>query len=112
MATGTPDLKGSSLRNGISKRHVLEPFAIPKDWMTLPGHATGASAVPFSVGWWATVQDDMQLSRKAAQTWRVNPLSRYYGMVPGKPNVGLKATVEEVAKEIVLRETDPDSRPA
>ena len=29
----------------------------------------------------------------------------YYGMQPGKPNVGLKLPAEEVAREIVRRET-------
>src|SRR4051812_49784360 len=30
----------------------------------------------------------------------------YYGMQPGKPNVGVKLPAEEVAREIITRETD------
>ena len=33
-------------------------------------------------------------------------------MQPGKPNVGLKLPAEEVAREIVKRETDPNYRQA
>ena len=33
----------------------------------------------------------------------------YYGMQPGKPNVGLKLPAEEVAREIVRRETAPST---
>ena len=33
----------------------------------------------------------------------------YYGMQPGKPNVGVKLPAEEVAREIVRRETDANT---
>src|SRR5262252_5305849 len=40
-----------------SKRHVIEPFAIPSEWLRFRSMDWG-SASPFSVGWWAIVQDD------------------------------------------------------
>jgi hypothetical protein len=36
---------------------VIPPFEIPKDWLRFRSMDWG-SASPFSVGWWAIVQDD------------------------------------------------------
>ena len=40
-----------------AKKHIVPPFEIPKDWMRFRSMDWG-SASPFSVGWWAIVQDD------------------------------------------------------
>src|SRR5262249_56251864 len=39
------------------KRHVIQPFQIPPEWLRFRSMDWG-SASPFSVGWWAVVQDD------------------------------------------------------
>ena len=64
------------------------------------------SASPFSVGWWAIVQDDHALANGGIVLPR-GCMVRYrewYGMRPGEPNVGLKLHAEEVGKGIAERE--------
>src|SRR6202050_456558 len=39
------------------KHHVVPPFAVPDDWLRFRSGDWG-SASPFSIGWWAVVQDD------------------------------------------------------
>ena len=48
--------------------------------------------------------DGRTLPRGALVVYR-----EYYGMQPGKPNVGLRLPAEEVAREIVRRETAPST---
>jgi hypothetical protein len=88
-----------------SALHVVRPFEIPKDWLRFRSGDWG-SAKPFSIGWWAVVGDDFQvpndhriLPRGAIVRYR-----EWYGMQPGKPNVGLKITAEQVAAGIKERE--------
>ena len=88
-----------------AKRHVVAPFAIPADWMRFRSMDWG-SASPFSVGWWAIVQDDYALANGGIVVPR-GCMVRYrewYGMRPGEPNVGLKLHAEEVGKGIAERE--------
>ena len=91
-------------------KHVIPPFEIPKDWLRFRSCDWG-SAKPFSVGWWAIVQDDQQLAdgrilpRGAMVRYR-----EWYGMKPGHPNVGLKMTAEDVADGIKAREYGEDIR--
>jgi len=42
-------------------KHVIAPFTIPDDWLRFRSGDWG-SASPFSIGWWAVVQDDYQLA--------------------------------------------------
>ena len=52
------------------------------------------SARPFSVGWWAVSDGEMdQFPRGAIIRYR-----EWYGMEPRRPNVGLKLTAEAVAQ--------------
>lgn len=84
------------------KRHVVEPFAVPVDWMRFRSFDWG-SAKPFSVGWWAVAGDNHPLpggrvlSRGALVRYR-----EWYGS--SAPNVGLKLTTKQVADGI--RERD------
>lgn len=82
-------------------KHVIAPFTVPEDWLRFRSGDWG-SASPFSIGWWAVVQDDYAL---AARTLPRGSLIRYredYGASgPGK---GLKLTAEQVAARIVERE--------
>ena len=41
-------------------KHVIAPFAIPRHWLRFRSGDWG-SASPFSIGWWAVVQDDFPL---------------------------------------------------
>ena len=45
-------------------KHVIAPFAVPKDWLRFRSGDWG-SASPSSIGWWAVVQDDFDLSECA-----------------------------------------------
>jgi hypothetical protein len=87
-----------------TKKHVVEPFEVPREWKRRRSMDWG-SAVPFSVGWWAIVQDDYRLA-----DGRVLPRGclvcyrEWYGMKPGQPNVGLKMYAEQVGAGIVARE--------
>jgi hypothetical protein len=62
------------------------------------------SAHPFSFGWWAVATEDY----KAESVWLPRGcLVRYrewYGMQPGKPNVGLKMHAEPVGLGLWERE--------
>lgn len=79
-----------------SNKMVIEPFAIPDEWMKFRSFDWG-SAKPFSVGWWAVVSDHPVLPRGALVRYR-----EWYGKKA--PNVGVKLTAEEVAKGIKDRE--------
>ena len=84
---------------------MVAPFAIPNDWLRFRSMDWG-SASPFSVGWWAIVQDDHALANGGIVLPR-GCMVRYrewYGMRPGEPNVGLKLHAEEVGKGIAERE--------
>lgn len=86
------------------KRHVVTPFEIPKDWTRFRSGDWG-SAKPFSFGWWAVVGDTFRtpqgliLPRGCMVRYR-----EWYGMTPGKPNVGLKMHAELVGAGIAQRE--------
>lgn len=95
-------------------QHVIRPFTIPNDWLRFRS-ADWGSAKPFSIGWWAVVGDDPDLSAHQAalrnDTLGIRVLPRgaiiryreWYGS-NGQPNVGLKFTAEQVALGILDRE--------
>jgi hypothetical protein len=86
-----------------TKRHVIAPFEVPKDWMRFRSMDWG-SASPFSVGWWAVVQDDFEVHGRVLPRGCMVRYREWYGMRPGAPNVGLKLHAEEVGKGILERE--------
>jgi hypothetical protein len=88
-------------------KHVVEPFPVPAEWVRFRAMDWG-SARPFSVGWWAVVQDDYQVPARAGggPTLPRGALVRYrewYGATKS-PNTGLKSTAEDVASGIAARE--------
>jgi hypothetical protein len=92
-------------------KHVVPPFEIPATWPRFRSGDWG-SASPFSFGWWAIVTDAFQapngiwLPRGCIVRYR-----EWYGMVPGKPNVGLKLAAEAVGKGLWEREAkDPNMK--
>lgn len=89
-------------------KHVAKPFEIPEDWARFRSGDWG-SAKPFSIGWWAVAGDKF---RMPSGLWLPRGcLVRYrewYGMLPGKPNTGLKLHADVVGKGIAEREAkDP-----
>ena len=87
-----------------NEKHVIPPFAVPADWLRFRS-ADWGSASPFSIGWWAVVQDDYRI-RSGFESHMLprGALVRYrewYGASSGK---GLKLTAEEVADGIIARE--------
>lgn len=89
------------------ERHIVRPFEVPADWLRFRALDWG-SARPFSAGWWAVVGEKVEtpcgkiLPRGAMVRYR-----EWYGS-NGKPNVGLKMTVEQVAAGIKEREKGED----
>ena len=95
------------------QKHVVEPFPIPPQWTRFRSMDWG-SARPFSVGWWAIVQEDFVLPKRA-QT--VTSLQAREGVLPRGAlvrykewygasgiNQGLKLDASQVAQGIVDRE--------
>ena len=103
------------------EKHVIAPFALPRDWLRFRSGDWG-SASPASVGWWAVVQDDHRLNSGmdgvaerdsggvSARLGTVLPrgaLIRYReDYIASGPNKGLKLTAEQVADRIIDRERD------
>jgi hypothetical protein len=90
-------------------RHVIRPFNIPGHWTRFRAGDWG-SARPFSIGWYAVVQDDMAHDGKLLPRGSLIKYREWYGMKEGKPNEGLKMDAEAVGKGIVSRETDKQGR--
>lgn len=81
------------------QKHVLNPIELPSHWLRFRA-ADWGSAKPFSIGWYAVSEGDMQqFPRGALIKYR-----EWYGMKEGQPNVGLKMTAEEVSEGIVERD--------
>jgi len=83
---------------------IIRPCELPEHWTRFRSFDWG-SARPFSCGWWAVASEDF--IHPDGQVIPKNALVRYrewYGA--SGPNVGLKLTVEQVATEIVSRETE------
>jgi hypothetical protein len=88
------------------RRHVVRPFEIPRDWSRIRSGDWG-SAHPFSFGWWAIVNEKFRTSEGL---WLPRGcLVRYrewYGITPGRPNVGLKMPAEQVGARLLELERD------
>lgn len=91
-----------------ASKHIIRPFTIPDDWTRFRSGDWG-SAKPFSFGWWAVAGDKFKtpdgvwLPRGCMVRYR-----EWYGMQPGKPNVGLKMHADKVGEHLALLEaSDP-----
>lgn len=87
------------------KRHVVRPFGVPKEWLRFRSMDWG-SASPFSVGWWAVVQDDFETDGRTLPRGCLVRYREWYGCKPGHPNVGLKMPAEVVGEGIAEKEKD------
>lgn len=102
-------IEGAFFPEFTHARHVITPFTLPKFWTRFRA-ADWGSAKPFSIGWYAVVQDDLLHDGRILPR---NSLVRYrewYGC-GDKANTGLKLTAEEVARGIVSRETNGEREP-
>lgn len=92
-------VEGAFFDGWLERKHVVQPFAVPPDWLRFRSIDWGYAA-PFSVGWWAVVGDDTgDLPRGALLRYR-----EWYGA--SKPNVGLRLDAEVVAQGILDREDE------
>lgn len=112
---------GAFFNNWHARKHVVPPLTPPKHWTRFRSMDWG-SFRPFSVGWWAIVEEDTHLETLCADHWAsVHDLNRtlprgallryreWYGCErnsdgTARPNVGLKMDVEAVARGIAKRE--------
>lgn len=102
-----------------SDKHVIQPFIVPPDWTRFRSMDWGFAS-PFSVGWWAVVQDDTRVRRSFTDdSWRDGSISskevivlprgamvryrEWYGKGGGN-NTGLRLEAERVAERIVTLE--------
>jgi Terminase large subunit, T4likevirus-type, N-terminal len=111
-ASGSPELvrawlegdwnviEGAFFPEFTEQRHVIRPFPIPEHWVKFRSGDWG-SAVPYSFGWWAVVQDDHPVLYAPNDT-RILPrgaIVRYRELYGASgPNIGLKQPAEEVAR--------------
>ena len=85
-----------------SSKMVLRPFEIPQEWPKFVSFDWGSSK-PFSTGWWAIVPNDFEYQGQVLPRGSIIRYKEWYGMQPGKPNVGLKMTAEAVGAGIKER---------
>jgi hypothetical protein len=97
-------LEGQFFTEWSRSRHVIEPFMIPHHWTRIRSGDWG-SAKPFAFHWAAVVQDTFQHDGRTLPRGALVIYREYYGMQPGKPNVGLKLPAEEVARSSNARLT-------
>jgi hypothetical protein len=91
--------------------HVLPAFEVPRAWRIDRAFDWGSSK-PFSVGWWAECdgspvrmpQPDGTTAQRTFARGTLIRVAEWYGMKPGKPNVGLGLTADQIAKGILERE--------
>lgn len=83
--------------------HVLKPFAIPFGWRIDRAFDWGSSR-PFSVGWWAESDGNALPDGRQWPKGTLFRVQEWYGW-NGKANQGCKMVSEDIAREIVERET-------
>lgn len=80
-----------------SSKMVIRPFEIPNHWLKFASFDWG-SARPFSVGWWAIVDNNFEHNGQVIPRGAMIRYREWYGA--SKPNVGLKLTAEQVGAGI------------
>ena len=87
------------------RRHVVDPFGLPAHWPRFRSGDWG-SASPFSFGWWAVVSEPYPTAQGVLPRGCLVRYREFYGMQPGRPNVGLKLPAEKVGALLAERERD------
>jgi hypothetical protein len=83
------------------QKHVVKPFRIPEYWIRFRSMDWG-SAKPFSIGWWAVVQDDYAHDGRILPRNAIVRYREWYGSKA--PDEGLKMPAQEVAAGVKQRE--------
>lgn len=91
-----------------ASRHVLKPFAIPREWYCFRSFDWG-SAKPFSVGWWAIADGTQAPDGVFYPRGSLVRFAEWYGAKKDSsgrvaPNEGLRMGSREVARGIKDRE--------
>ncbi len=91
------------------QRHVLRAFPIPKHWKRYTASDWGSSR-PFWTGWFAIVQEEMQVETETGEVVTLLPgalviYKEWYGEDDKRPgqNIGMKLPVEAWAKGVLDR---------
>lgn len=96
-------IEGAFFTEFSMTRHVLEPCTLPH-WWTKFRSADWGSAKPFSIHWWAVAGEEWHHpSGVVVPRGAMVCFMEWYGA--SAPNVGLKMTVEAVAKGIKTMES-------
>jgi hypothetical protein len=82
-------------------KHVIEPFAIPPNWLKF-GSLDWGSAKPFSMQWWAVSDGSLLPDGRQYPAGALIHYREWYGA--SAPNVGIKLTAEQLADGIKDRE--------
>jgi hypothetical protein len=94
-------IEGAFFDSWSEAKHVIDPFAIPREWMKFRSMDWGYAA-PFSVGWWAVVPDDEMRGGRWLPRGAMVRYREWYGATG--PQKGLRLTAEEVGDGILQRE--------
>lgn len=81
------------------QKHVLEPFPVPSHWLRFRSMDWGSTS-PFAVYWHAVCDGYLTPNGYYIPTGAVITYREWYGMVPGKPNTGIKWTANQVGRRI------------
>lgn len=96
-------IEGAFFTEWDVNKHILQPFAIPDDWLRFRS-ADWGSAKPFSVGWWAVASDEYRQGGIVIPRGAMVRYREWYGCKEDTPDTGLKLTAEEVGVGIAQRE--------
>jgi hypothetical protein len=100
-------IEGAFFQEWSEAKHVIEPFAIPRDWLRFRS-ADWGSARPFSFGWWAVAGDDTVCGNRVIPRGALVRYREWYGCVAGRPNTGLKLHAEQVGRRLQELEENDD----
>ncbi len=94
-------VEGAFFDSWDANKHVIRPFAIPREWLRFRSMDWGFAS-PFSVGWWAVVQDDFEHEGRIIPRGALVRYREWYGSTA--PNTGQRLTAEQVAEGIKERD--------
>jgi len=94
-------IEGAFFDGWSTEKHVIKPFAIPKEWVRIRAGDWGY-AKPFSIGWWAIVPEQIVVHGVTLPRGCMVRYREWYGCKA--PNEGLRLDAEDVAAGIKERE--------
>ncbi len=96
-------VEGAFFDGWDAKRHIIQPFDIPDHWLRFRSGDWG-TARPFSIGWWTVASETTVINGHVIPRGALVRYREWYGCEHNRPNVGLKMTAADVAKQIALME--------